>query len=159
MRRISILLATAALLLPGGCGSDVEDSAGEKSAAPPKPAVEKPAAPPKPAVAKRSIPAISVAEFADRIQAGSPPVVLDVRTREEFAQGHIPGAINISHGELPNRMAELPDAKSEEIVVYDDAGRGAARLAEETLHGNGYSNVLILTGHWQQWQAAGLPTE
>ena len=154
MRRILILLATAALLLLGGCGSDVEEPSGTPSSA-----GEKSAAPPKPAVAKRSIPAISAAEFADRIQTGSPPVVLDVRTSEEFAQGHIPGAININHGELPNRMAELPDAKSEEIVVYDDAGRGAARLAEETLHGNGYSNVLILTGHWQQWQAAGLPTE
>jgi rhodanese-related sulfurtransferase len=165
MEKLVILLATAALLALGGCGPDVEESADTPSSAVEKPtvptssAVEKPAVPPKPAATRRAIPPISAAKLADRIQAGSPPLILDVRRSEAFAQGHIPGAINISQGEVPSRLAEFPDAKSEEIVVYDDSGRGAARLAEETLHGSGYTNVLILTGHWQGWRAAGLPTE
>ena len=133
MRKLPILFlfVTAASLLLGACGSNVEESAGTL---------------------------ITADQLAHRIQAGSPPLVLDVRTREEYAQGHIPGAINIPHDELPTRLAELPIAKSEEVVVHCQSG-GRARLAEEALRGSGYSNVLDLEGHWRGWQGAGLPTE
>ena len=131
MEKLPILVAIAASLLLGACGSNVEESAGTP---------------------------ISAAQLADRIQEGSPPLVLGIRTREEFAQGHIPGAINIPHDELPTRLAELPIAKSEEIVVHCQSGR-RAQLAEGTLRGSGYSNVRDLAGHWQGWRAAGLPTE
>ena len=56
-------------------------------------------------------------------------------------------------------MAELSIGKSEEVIVYDQRGRGAAYHAEETLRGSGYSNVRDLTGHFNKWMAAGLPTE
>jgi phage shock protein E len=131
MGNLLILFATAAALLLGGCGSNVEDSAGTP---------------------------ISAVELADRIQAGSPPLVLDVRNREEYARGHIPGAINIPHDELPTRLAELPIAKSEEVVVYCYGGL-RSQQAEETLRGSGYSNVRLLAGYWKEWQMmAGAPT-
>lgn len=101
---------------------------------------------------------ISADELAARIQGGSPPIVLDVRTRQEYSRGHIPGALNIPHDELASRSAELSVAKSEEIIVHCQSGR-RAQLAEEVLHENGYSNVRDLTGHWQGWQASGLPIE
>ncbi len=142
MGNLLILFATAASLLLGGCGSNVEESADT-----PISAVEESAGTP-----------ISAVELADRIQAGSPPLVLDVRNREEYARGHIPGAINIPHGELSTRLVELPIRKYEEVVVHCHRGRRAG-LAEETLRGSGYLNVRDLTGHWKEWEAAGLPTE
>jgi len=143
MRNFLILFASAASLLLGACGSDVEESA----APPQRSDVEESAGTP-----------ISAGKLADRIQAGSPPLILDVRTREEYTQGHIPGAINIPHDELPTRLAELPIAKSEEVVVHCGSG-GRTQPAEKTLRASGYSNVRILTGHWGQWQAKRLPTE
>ncbi len=143
MRNLLILFASAASLILGACGSDVEDpartpaSAVEESAGTPTSAVEEPAGRP-----------ISVDQLADRIQTGSPPLILDVRTRKEYTQGHIPGAIHIPHDELPTRLAELPIAKSEEVVVFGKRGQRAER-AKETLHGSGYLNVRDISGRWQ----------
>ena len=50
---------------------------------------------------------IAPEELAARVEAGQAPLVLDVRSREEFASGHVPGALNIPYDELPARTAEL----------------------------------------------------
>jgi rhodanese-related sulfurtransferase len=51
---------------------------------------------------------ISPQRLIERIQAGEPIAFVDVRQPEEYAQGHIPGAINVPSGELSARRAELP---------------------------------------------------
>jgi len=150
MRNLLILFATAASLLLGACGSDVEESADT-----PVEMVEESAGTP---VEESTETSISADRLAYRIRAGSPPLVLDVRKRQGYAQGHIPGAINIPYRELPTRLAELPIAKSEEVVVHCQLGRRAG-LAEKTLRESGYSNVRDLDGHFHKWQTAGLPTE
>lgn len=101
---------------------------------------------------------IEAGELAERIQSGSAPFVLDVRTPSEYASGHVPGATNIPHDELATRIGELPADRSEEIVVHCQSGR-RARMAEATLEEHGYTNVRDLVGHWQGWSAAGLPVE
>lgn len=131
MRTLRILAAAAALLLLGACGSTEGDSTGDP---------------------------ITAAELAEQIQKGDPLLVLDVRSNKEFERGHIPGALNIPHDELPARVSEISVAKSEEIVVHCHSGRRAG-LATETLHASGFENVRDLTGHWQGWQSAGHPTE
>jgi len=100
--------------------------------------------------------AISPAQLAERLGDVAAPLILDVRTGDEYRQGHIPGAVNIPHDELAARLSELPIARSEEVVVHCQRG-GRARLAEAVLREGGYSNVRDLSGHWQAWQAAGLP--
>ena len=129
--KFAFLFPIAACLLFAACGSNLEESAGTP---------------------------ISSVQLAERIRAGWPPVILDVRSGEEFGQGHIPGAINIPHDELAGRLAELSISKSEEIVVHCQSGRRAQK-ARATLRDNDYSNVRDLSGHWQGWKAAGLPTE
>ena len=119
MRTLLILVAIAASVLVGACTSNVEELGGAP---------------------------ISADELVDRIHAGSAPLVLDVRTRDEYARGHVSGAINIPHDELASRIAELSITKSEEIVVHCKSGR-RAQLAEATLRENGYSNVRDLVGH------------
>ena len=91
----------------------------------------------------------------------SPPrdaLLLDVRSREEFAKGHVPGAVNIPHDELAGRLGELPGGKDRALVVYCESGRRAGR-AESLLAEQGYSNLHHLEGDMKAWRAAGRPTE
>ncbi len=151
MRNLLILFATAASLLLGACGSDVEESART-----PVEMVEESAGTP---VEESTETSISADRLAYRIRAGSPPLVLDIRKREDFARGHIPGAINIPLEELATRLTELPPAKSDEIVIVQfNVGRTVLK-AEAILRGSGYSNVRALTGGLRKWKAAKLPTE
>lgn len=85
-------------------------------------------------------------------------VILDVRTPEEFAQGHVPGAKNIPHDQLPNRIAELMGDKNKEIVLYCRSGRRAG-MAAETLKANGFDKLLHLEGDIQKWTEANRPLE
>lgn len=100
----------------------------------------------------------SAAELAERMREGTAPLVLDVRTREEFAAGHIPGAINIPHKELANRTDELGIATGDEVIVLCRSGR-RAEFAEGLLIEAGYENVRELTGHMEAWERAGYPTQ
>jgi phage shock protein E len=78
-------------------------------------------------------------------------VLLDVRTPDEFAAGHIPGAINIPHDQLPNRLAEIAGAKNKDVVVYCRTGRRSA-IAQETLTTQGFKSVRHLEGDMVKWQ-------
>lgn len=101
---------------------------------------------------------IAGAELAARLEAGSPPLVLDVRTPSEYSAGHVPGAINIPHTELENRLDEIGQRRDIEIVVYCRTGRRAA-MAEALLLEADFSRVRDLKGHMKQWQADGHPVQ
>lgn len=68
--------------------------------------------------------------------------LLDVRTPAEFAQGHLPGALNIPVQELPQRVGELPDAERPVVVYCAMGGRSASAAA--LLKKAGFSRVLDL---------------
>lgn len=93
-----------------------------------------------------------------RIAAGHAPVVLDVRSREEFAGGHIPGAVNVPVTELPRRVGELAPYKDKELIVHCEAGP-RADMASRFLGRQGFSKLVELEGHMQAWRSAGLPME
>ncbi len=80
---------------------------------------------------------------------------LDVRSREEFALGSIPGAYNVPHTELRARLAEVPRDKP--ILINCAIGlRGY--LAERVLRMSGYQEVANLTGGYKTWKAASAET-
>ena len=152
MRSLLILFATAASFLLNACGSDVEESVDT-----PVSVTEESAGTP---VGESTETSISRARLAYRIEAGSPPLVLDIRSRDDYARSHIPGAINIPVDELATRLAELAIAKSDEVVVVQQLPwEPGEQQAEEILRDNGYSNVRHLTGQLRKWNAAKLPTE
>ena len=103
-------------------------------------------------------PTISNTELAAKIKDGHAPLVLDVRTPEEFKSGHIPGAVNIPVDELGSRLGELKVAKGEEVVVHCERGPRAAK-AEALLQQSGYTDVVDLSGHMKAWRESGLPME
>jgi len=96
------------------------------------------------------------AELLQRAEDGL-VTVLDVRPREEYAAGHLPGAINIPLGELPGRLRKLP--KGREVIAYC---RGPYCLlsvdAVVLLRDKGFSARRLADGY-PEWAAAGLPRE
>ena len=104
-------------------------------------------------------PLISQVELLSRqARKDSDLVVLDVRTAAEFAAGHVPGARNVSHDELPARLAELASMKDKQVVLYCRSGRRTA-IAANLLHGAGFNHLLHLEGDWLAWEAAKQPVE
>ena len=85
-------------------------------------------------------------------------VVLDVRTPEEYADGHVPGAINIPHDQVEPRLAELASARDKDVVVYCRSGKRAA-LALGVLQKSGFTKLLHLEGDMRAWSASGRPVE
>jgi phage shock protein E len=95
-------------------------------------------------------------ELVGRLGGESPVVLIDVRTPEEYAAGHIPGAVNIPYDMLPTRLHELEGHQGDEVVVYCRTGR-RAKIAETVLTEAGFLNVRDLEGHMVAWTAADYP--
>lgn len=90
----------------------------------------------------------------------SPPadaLILDVRTAEEYAGGHVPGAVHIPYDELPRRIAELGADTNRPLVVYCESGRRTT-MAISTLQETGRTNILHLEGDMRAWREADRPT-
>lgn len=85
-------------------------------------------------------------------------VIVDVRTPAEFAQGHVPGAINIPVDQVANRVSELANAKNKDVVLYCRSGKRAAQAAD-VLKSNGFNKLLHLEGDIAKWEAGKLPVE
>ncbi len=83
-------------------------------------------------------------------------VVLDVRSPEEFAEGHIKGAINISHEQINANLKKIIAFKDQTVVVHCRSGRRAIS-AENDLRAAGFSDLRHLEGDMKAWQAADLP--
>jgi rhodanese-related sulfurtransferase len=90
-----------------------------------------------------------------QIEAGTAPTILDVRSRREFADGHVPGALHIPFWALPARTSEIPSSPADPVIVY--CGHGPrAYIAGATLCVSGFRRVVYLKGHMLKWRQAGL---
>ncbi|MBL4823412.1 MAG: rhodanese-like domain-containing protein [Colwellia sp.] len=83
-------------------------------------------------------------------------VVLDVRSKEEYQNGHLVNAINISHNTVAEKLNLLSQYKNSTVVVYCRSGRRAG-IAEQILAENGFENLRHLTGDMNGWLDAELP--
>ncbi len=92
---------------------------------------------------------------ARRLVRDEGAVLLDVRTPDEFAEGHVKGAVLVPHDEVSPRIPEILALANEDqatpIVVYCRAG-GRAGLAKQTLLDAGFANVSNLggMGDWRE---------
>jgi hydroxyacylglutathione hydrolase len=103
----------------------------------------------------RRTPQLAVADLPARLTAGSVTLV-DVRGANEWAGGHLPGAIHIPLGYLAERCRTIPTTKP--IVVQCQAG-GRSAIAASLLERLGFADVINLEGGFSAWAAAGLPVE
>ena len=83
------------------------------------------------------------------------PVIVDVRSVDEYRAAHIPGAINIPHDTIAERFGEIAEHASDgRLVLYCRSGRRVG-IAAEFLESHGFSRLNHLTGDFDGWQAAG----
>jgi rhodanese-related sulfurtransferase len=105
---------------------------------------------------RKSLDAVGREELLERVRAGE-VVVIDVRPADEYAAGHIPGALSLPITELEARMSKLP--RRREVVAYC---RGPycvyADEAVRLLRAHGRKARRLHEG-FPEWRAAGLPTE
>lgn len=94
------------------------------------------------------------ARTAARLQADGVATILDVRSRAEWAEGHVPGAMHIPLGELRTRLDTLP--RDRQIIVHCLGGTRSA-IAASLLDAAGFEGVVNLAGGYNEWRAAGLP--
>jgi len=98
---------------------------------------------------------ITPLEYQNQFGDGTPHLLIDVRTPEEFASGHIQNAINISVETLQARLDEVPGGTP--VVVYCRSGNRSASAAQILIE-NGYQQVYDLGGI-KDWVALGLPIQ
>jgi len=111
------------------------------------------------AAAPAAVPPIAPPELAKRLEAKDPDlVILDVRTPEEFAAGHVPGARNVPHDQVTARLADLSPLRGKQVVLYCRSGRRSA-LAADALRQAGFSRLLHLQGDYLAWEADKRPIE
>ncbi len=96
----------------------------------------------------RSIPAETLKEWIDKKHFAT---IVDIRSPESFANGHIDGAVNISFHILNNKYSGIPKGKT--IVVVDDKGLRSF-LAASYLRSLGFESVVRLGGGMEAWQEA-----
>ena len=108
------------------------------------------------AAAKTRVQEIPVANAEQAIRDAD--VLVDVRESDEFAAGHLPGAVHISRGLLEFKFSGAPALQPRDIksVLYCKTS-GRAALAAAALHDMGYLNVQSISGGFDAWVAAGKP--
>ena len=98
---------------------------------------------------------ISADALAERLRTGE-VTVLDVRGRAEYAEGHLPGVLNIPLPELPDRLDDVPDTAP--LVVHCETGSRSA-IAASVLKAHGHRDVSNFVGGYAEWARSGRPTE
>ena len=101
---------------------------------------------------------LSLADLKKRIDAGEKMTLVDVREKEEYRAGYIPGALSLPRGFLEMQAEQkLPD-KNAKIVVYCAGGTRSA-FAAKALTELGYSNVETANPGYTRWKDSGFPVE
>jgi rhodanese-related sulfurtransferase len=90
--------------------------------------------------------------------SGNKMLILDVRSPGEYERGHVPGAINIPHNQVKNRLSEIIEYKDQTVVVYCRSGRRAG-MAESVLEASGFTQLKHLEGDWLGWEASKQPSD
>jgi glyoxylase-like metal-dependent hydrolase (beta-lactamase superfamily II)/rhodanese-related sulfurtransferase len=111
------------------------------------------------AEAAARVPFMSLTELSSHIQAGARDLqIIDVRERDAFQRGRIPGARLLPRGQLELRVnEELPDP-TQRILTYCELGQ-ISTFAAATLRDMGYGRAVALDGGMQAWRAGGFPVE
>jgi glyoxylase-like metal-dependent hydrolase (beta-lactamase superfamily II)/rhodanese-related sulfurtransferase len=98
---------------------------------------------------------VSAPMLAEELSTPQPPLVLDIRTAQEWSESHLPGSLNIPLSQLQQRLAELP---SDRRIAVHCAGGYRSSIASSLLHQHGITNLIELAGGITAWNASHLAT-
>jgi sulfur-carrier protein adenylyltransferase/sulfurtransferase len=104
--------------------------------------------------ARDEIPEVSPAE-ADALRQRGGVTLVDVREASEWDEGHIPGAVHISKSYLEQQIEAAAPERDKPVVLYC-AGGIRSLFAGQTLKEMGYTEVVSMSGGFQQWKGQGL---
>ncbi len=106
--------------------------------------------------ASRTVAFMSTQELHRRIQGAERPTLLDVRERDAYQAGHLPGAVHLARGQLELQIdAVVPDPATR-LVIYCELGK-ISTLAVATLREMGYMRAAALEGGLAAWKEGGFP--
>src|SRR6202165_5786745 len=107
--------------------------------------------------AKARVAETNVADVKRRIDGGEKLLLVDVREDNEWAKGHLPGAVHLGKGIIERDIEQrVPDTNAK-VILYCGGGFRSALVADN-LQKMGYTNVESMDGGWRDWLEAGLPT-
>ncbi len=107
--------------------------------------------------ARRAVPEVTVEQVKQRIAGNGRDVYLiDVREREEYREGHLPGAISVPRGFLEMKIEETVPDRDAEIIAYCQGGTRSL-IAAKILKEMGYKKVVSMAGGFSAWKGAGNP--
>lgn len=92
---------------------------------------------------------IPVVELSERLKNHEPLIVVDVRSPEEFATGHVPGATNIPLAALEQEAGSIPNDAM--VVAVCGKGGGRSERAADLLRKRGFATALALCGGTNAW--------
>lgn len=107
--------------------------------------------------AKARIKEANVRDVKKRLDGGEKMILVDTREDNEWARGHVAGAIHIGKGVIERDIENTIPDKEATIVLYCGGGYRSA-LAAENVQRMGYKNVISMDGGWRDWTEAGFPT-
>ncbi|MBX3028152.1 molybdopterin-synthase adenylyltransferase MoeB [bacterium] len=108
------------------------------------------------AEARQAVPEWTPDEVRQRMSNGGGYTLLDVREKEEYREGHLPGAVSVPRGFLDMRIEEAVPDKNAPIILYC-AGGTRSLLAGRTLRELGYTNLVSMSGGFSAWKNGGHP--
>jgi rhodanese-related sulfurtransferase len=97
-------------------------------------------------------------EIKRRLDAREKLTLIDVREDNEWARGHLPGAVHLGKGIIERDIEQAFPDKQAQLVLYCGGGFRSALVADN-LQKMGYTNVVSMDGGWGGWTAAGYPVE
>jgi rhodanese-related sulfurtransferase len=108
--------------------------------------------------AKSKVKETNVSDVKRRREAGEKFILVDVREDNEWANGHLPGAIHLGKGIIERDIEQRVPDSSSKVILYCGGGFRSALVADN-VQKMGYTNVESMDGGWKGWLDAGLPTE
>jgi rhodanese-related sulfurtransferase len=104
--------------------------------------------------AKTRIKEADYREIKKKLDAGEKLIIVDTREDNEWARGHLPGAIHLGKGVIERDIEKTIPDKDAPIVLYCGGGYRSA-LAADNLQKMGYRNVVSMDGGWRGWTESG----
>ena len=108
--------------------------------------------------AKTRVKETNVADVKRRMGSGEAFLLVDVREDNEWAKGHLPGAVHMGRGVIERDVENSVPETGTKMILYCGGGFRSALVADN-LQKMGYTNVESMDGGWRGWNEAGLPTE
>jgi len=107
--------------------------------------------------AKSRVNETNVAGVKQRLESGEKFLLVDVREDNEWANGHLPGAVHMGRGIIERDIEARVPETSTKMILYCGGGFRSTLVADN-LQKMGYMNVESMDGGWRGWTEAGLPT-